>query len=62
MNPLAQEVADLAIKEARDTLKAIPAEAKLSARVNVITTAVRALTAWQSVQGDPTVPPEQQES
>lgn len=62
MNPLAQEVADLALKSARDTLMLIPADAKLSAQINVITTAVRALTAWKSVQDDPPVPPEQQDS
>lgn len=50
METLDQQVAKKALEQASDALDLIKPDATLSQRTNVITTAVRAVTAWQAVQ------------
>lgn len=58
---LYEEVAQLALEQARIALRTMPEDAAPNYRANVITTAVRAITAWRELFPDP-IHPEHEEA
>jgi hypothetical protein len=62
MNPLAHEVVTAALEQAREALRTLPEDATPNLRASVVTTAVRALTAWKDLVGSEQVPQEQGEA
>ena len=57
MNTLEYQVATLALEQAREALRTLPDDASPSQRSSVVTTAVRALTAYREASSAPPVPP-----